>query len=219
MNVPPAVELEGVGKVYRKRGGLVEALAPLTLTVERGEVVALTGPNGAGKTTALRIVSTLVEPTRGRVAVCGHDARLNPRAVRRAIGVSLGSNRSFYWRISARHNLSFFARLQGLPSRSIRLEVERLSRAVGLGAFLDVPARRLSRGSLARLAFARALLGDPAVLVLDEPFASVDALGCELIGEMLRTRAAAGRSALIATHGRCATGVWGRAVSLGNGRA
>jgi ABC-type multidrug transport system ATPase subunit len=215
---PAAVELEGVCKLYRRRGGLFEALAPLTLTVERGEVVALTGPNGVGKSTALRIVATLVEPSRGHVTVCGYDAELDPHAVRRAIGVSLGSNRSFYWRISARHNLSFFARLQGVPSRGIPSEIERLSDATGLAPFLDVPVRGLSRGSLARLAFARALLGDPDVLVLDEPFTSVDAFGRELMGKMLRRRAAEGRSALIATHGSRAGALCDRTVLLGNGR-
>ena len=215
----PLVELDGVRKTYTRRGRVIVALEPLTLSVARGEAVALVGPNGVGKSTALKIVTTLVEPSGGTATVCGHDVVRDPGAVRRSIGVSLGSARSFYWRISARHNLSFFARLRGVAARSIPGEIDRLSREIGLAPFLRRPARRLSRGALARLAVARAMIGDPRVIVLDEPFASVDAPGRELIWRALRARLQNGAAVLLATHDVSAASRCDRAVALGADRA
>ncbi len=211
----PAVELHDVSKAYAVAGRAVRALEPLSLSLERGEIVALTGPNGAGKSTTLRIVATLVEPTGGRALVCGHDVVLAPAAVRRSIGVSLGSERSFYWRISARHNLEFFARLEGVSRARVRATVGRVAAELGLERLLAVPARRLSRGSLARLSVARALVGDPAVLVLDEPFASVDVRGRRRIWRALERRCARGAAVLLATHESWIASHCDRAVALG----
>lgn len=194
------VELRGVEKVYRRRGWSVVALEPLTLSVDRGEAVAIVGPNGVGKSTAVRILATLVEPSAGTALVGGHDVVHEAPAVRRLIGVSLGSTRSFYWRLTARHNLSFFGRLRGMAGTEVRRAISEVASALGVLQALDAPARRLSRGTLARLAVARAVLGDPALILLDEPFAGVDSIGRDLIWRVLDDRRKLGTTVLMATH-------------------
>jgi ABC-type multidrug transport system ATPase subunit len=198
-DVPPA-ELREVEKVYRRRGWSVVALEPLSFSVGRGEIAALVGPNGVGKSTALKILATLVEPSAGRAFVLGHDVTRYGPSVRRLIGVSLGSTRSFYWRLSARHNLSFFGRLRGLAGTKLRDAIDEASSALGIVRALDAPTRRLSRGTLARLAVARALLGSPALVLLDEPFSAVDPTGRDLIWRVLNESARRGAATVMATH-------------------
>ena len=195
-----AVRLERVSKSYSQKGRDVPALAGVSATVVKGQIAALVGPNGTGKTTALRIIATLVRPSSGRGLVFGRDVVTERSAVRRSIGVSLGSGRSFYWRLSARHNLEFFARLKGVRPSRIAAEVARLAAELDLERFLARSARSLSRGALARLSVARACLGEPPLLVLDEPFASVDERARGLLWSALARRARSGRSVLLATH-------------------
>lgn len=218
MSDEQAVRLERVSKSYVRGGREVPALAGVSACVAPGQLAALVGPNGAGKTTALRIIATLVRPSSGMGFVFGRDVVTEQSAVRRSIGVSLGTGRSFYLRLSARHNLAFFARLKGIRSGHIAPEVTRLAAELDLERFLDRPARSLSRGVLARLSVARACLGEPRLLVLDEPFASVDERARELLWDALERRARTGRSVLLATHDRAVASRCDLVVELGGGR-
>jgi len=216
VNPDPAVKLERVSRSFagarrpaRGRTGLerlgsrgrgVKGLGELSAEVVRGQIAALVGHNGSGKTTALRIVATLVRPSSGRALVFGRDVVTEPAFVRRMIGVSLGAGRSFYWRLSALQNLTFFARLRGLRRAQASDEIARLAAELDVERYLLRSVRGLSRGTLARLSVARALLGDPALLVLDEPFASVDGRSRELMWRALERRARAGRAVILATH-------------------
>jgi ABC-type multidrug transport system ATPase subunit len=139
-------------------------------------------------------------------------------AVRRSIGVSLGTGRSFYWRLSAGHNLAFFARLKGIRSGRIAAEITRLAAELDLERFLARPARSLSRGALARLSVARACLAEPRLLVLDEPFASIDERARELLWGALERRVRAGRSVVLATHDRTVASRCDSVIELGGGR-
>jgi ABC-type multidrug transport system ATPase subunit len=155
-----------------RRFGPVTVLDALSLTVEPGERVALFGPNGSGKTTLLRCVLGTVTPTDGTVTIGGHAA--GAFAARSLVGVSLAQERSFYLRLSGRENLILFARLRGLARRAAAARVDELTAELELR---DVAARRADRcstGQLQQLAFARALLGEPPVLLLDEPTRSLD---------------------------------------------
>jgi ABC-type multidrug transport system ATPase subunit len=139
--------------------------------------------------------------------VFGRDILTERTAVRRLTGVSLGG-RSFYQRLTARHNLTFFARLVGVRAGTVAREIQRLAAELDVERFLPRPARNLSRGALARLSVARACLGEPPLLLLDEPFASVDGRARELLWRALERRAREGRAVVMATHdlevaGRC----------------
>jgi sodium transport system ATP-binding protein len=169
----------------------VAALAGLSLEVQRGEAVALLGANGAGKSTLLRILATLLLPTRGQARIAGHDAVLDPRAVRRQLGYHAGSDLGFYARLTGRENLRFFARLNHLSTSVISERIAQLARQFGLNEALDRQVRTLSSGTVQRLSLARTLLHQPAVLLLDEPTRSLDAIAAAefrrfLKGEVLR---------------------------------
>jgi ABC-2 type transport system ATP-binding protein len=157
-----------------KRFGSVQALAGIDLAVAPGEIVALLGPNGAGKSTLMRILATTVLPDGGTVRVAGYDAVTQASAVRGSIGLTLGDERSWYWRLSGRHNLEFFAALYGLRRRDARARVEELLAQVDLSAAADRRFDGYSSGMRMRLSLARALLPQPRVLLLDEPTRSLD---------------------------------------------
>jgi ABC-2 type transport system ATP-binding protein len=179
-----------------RRFGRTEVLRELDLTVATGERVALCGPNGSGKTTLLRCIAGTVTPTAGRVAVCGHDAG-SVRA-RRLLGVSLSQERSFYFRLTGRANLTFFAGARGMSRARASREVARLAEELELHSILDRRADRCSSGMLQQLALARALLGEPKVLLLDEPTRSLDAEAVERLWSALEARPTA--AILLATH-------------------
>jgi ABC-2 type transport system ATP-binding protein len=184
-----------VERLTRTFGGLT-VLAGLSLVIDSGERVALFGPNGSGKTTLLRCVLGTVTPTSGTVTVGGHHA--GTFAARSLVGVSLAQERSFYLRLSGRENLILFARLRGLSRRAAAARVDELTHELKLSEVAARRADRCSTGQLQQLAFARALLGEPPVLLLDEPTRSLDQEGRERVWEALDRRR--DRAVVVASH-------------------
>ncbi len=185
----------------RKRFRSVRALDGVSLEVERGEVVALLGANGAGKSTLMRILGTTVLPDSGSATVGGHDVVADPAAARRSLGLMIGDERSHYWRLSGRRNLTFFAVLAGMSRRTAIAQTERLLDAVGLADAADRPVRGYSAGMRNRLSLARAMLGEPPVLLLDEPTRNLDPLAASRFRETTsRLAGERGTGILFATH-------------------
>lgn len=204
--------LRGVARRFERHW----ALRGVDLTVRSGESIALAGPNGSGKTTLLRIAATLIRPTRGAGEVCGHDLVLGADAARRNVGL-LAHRTGLYEDLSARQNLSFAARMLGLGPRPASLAVV-LDR-VGLSAHADRRVRGFSSGMRRRLALGRLLLAPPRLLLLDEPFASFDAAGLELLEGVTRELSEAGSSVVVATHDLVrASRIVDRVVYLKRGR-
>ncbi len=190
---PSAILVEQLRKEYELR----PVLRGVTFSLPTGQTLALLGPNGAGKTTLLRILATLARPTSGVVRLAGHDVARAANAVRRHVGY-VGHAPLLYDELSAAENLVFFSRMYGLKDGT-RRAVELLER-VGLSAKARERAATLSRGQTQRLALARALLHDPAVLLLDEPDTGLDDRGLSVLGDVLRERRAAGQTTVLATH-------------------
>lgn len=186
-----AVAVEGVWKFY----GDYPALRDIRLEAAEGACLALIGRNGAGKTTLLRAIAGFSRPGRGRILIFGKEPR--DAAARRRIGF-IGHGISVYDELSAVENLKLFARLYGLPDPRARA-MEWLERT-GLERVRDGLVREFSRGMRQRLAVARAFLHDPSVLLLDEPFTSLDDRAIAVLQRLLREGLAAGKTIIMSTH-------------------
>jgi tungstate transport system ATP-binding protein len=175
------------------RAGNVSILDRVSLTIAPGAPTVLIGPNGSGKTTLLRVAMGLVAPSNGRMT-WGEEGRSTPP--RKAIVFQ----RPAMLRRSVVGNLRFALRAAGVPAQARQKRMDELLRLVGLEGFSDRPARRLSGGEQQRLALARALARDPAVLFLDEPTASLDPAATKVIEDIVRTLALRGIKIVMATH-------------------
>jgi NitT/TauT family transport system ATP-binding protein len=189
------VQCSGVHMVYRGRsGGAVEALKGVNLSVSEGEIVALLGPSGCGKTTLLRIIAGLASQTSGSVDVT------SGRGEDRGIAMMFQTPALLDWRTVAR-NVSLPIEGRGIPAAEIRERTERLLATVGLEAFAHRRPYELSGGMQQRVAIARSLINDPALLLLDEPFGALDAITRdEVCTEFLRICEGREMSVLLVTH-------------------
>ena len=181
--------------------GRVEALRGVDLHVKTGEIFGLLGPNGAGKTTLVKILSCLVLPDRGRAVVGGEDVRHEDK-VKPRIGLVHSDERSFYWRLSGRENMRFFARLYDVPSRVLNGRIDELLTRVDLTEAADRRFSDYSSGMKQRLAVARALLHDPPILLMDEPTRSLDPAASLALRSFIRDelKGRDGKTILLATH-------------------
>jgi heme exporter protein A len=196
--------------------GRRRALSHISLTCRQGEVLGLLGPNGAGKSTLLSVVATLVAPSSGQVRYGGYTARDAGPALRARLGL-LAHDLHLYPELSARENLAFFARLQGVPEPATR--VERALGSADLVERADDLVSDLSRGMRQRLALERALLHDPRLLLLDEPFTGLDDASARALVARLNGLRDEGRIVLLATHDlEVAEAVLDRAAILKGGR-
>ena len=190
-----AVEVRNLRKTFGKN----VALESLSFTLAPGSVTGFIGPNGAGKTTALRIMATLIEPDSGDVLVGGVPTRDNLEAARRAIGFMPDALPDAS-DITVREYLDFFGRAYGLDGGGLLRRVSDVAAFTGLGGFDDKTLAALSKGMRQRVSLGRALMHDPAALLLDEPAAGLDPRArCEL-AQSVGTLAKAGKTILISSH-------------------
>ena len=227
----PVIDMEGVYKSFtqprtlgeiflhpmaRKR---IQVLSGVTLRVQQGTLLGLVGSNGAGKTTMLRLLSATVTPDEGVVKILGQDATRRPNTVHKNLGVVLDDERSFFWRLTARQNLLFFASLYNLSNKAAKKRIDALAQLLDLGPELDKAFRNLSTGWRHRLALARALLHDPQVLLLDEPTRGMDPKAAHkaralvaqrLVGEQKKT-------VVMATHDLRTVQRWCQSLALLDG--
>jgi len=186
-------EVRGLSKALRGR----PILSDVDLCVPPGTVAVVEGSNGAGKTTLVRILATVVSPDSGQAWVGGHDVCARSLDVRRSIGVSFANERSLYWRITGFENLELFGRIAGLSKRTIADRSVALLEGLHLADIARGQVARMSTGQRQRLMVARALLTDPAVLLLDEPFRGLDDEGLHALTGLVSRRASDGLTALI----------------------
>jgi len=174
-----------------------EVLGSVNLVVPRGTVCAIEGRNGAGKTTLVRILATVMSPDSGTARINGYDTESHGLAVRRSIGVSFANERSLYWRLNAYQNLQFFGRIAGMPKASVAARSTLLLEELNLTAVADGQVARMSTGQRQRLMLARALLTEPVVTLLDEPFRGLDDDGIHLLKRVIARLKESGNTVLV----------------------
>lgn len=193
MSADEMVRLEGV----TKRFGHVWALRGIELELRRGRCLSIFGPNGAGKTTLLKILATLTRPSAGTVTIAGYNAVREAEKVRPLLGV-LGHRTFLYGHLTASENLQFYGRMFGVPRCAER--VLEMIHAVGLEDHARQLVRTYSRGMQQRLAIARALLHQPPLLLLDEPYTGLDQQATARLQQLLQQLRAAEHTIILSTH-------------------
>jgi ABC-2 type transport system ATP-binding protein len=177
----------------------ITAVEGVSLRVEAGEVLVLLGPNGAGKTTTIRMLASILRPTRGTVVVAGRDTRLDPVGVRASVGL-LTEHHGLYMRMRAREYLQFFGRAYGMSLEAIRRRAEELCLVYGLAEDLDRRLGEYSKGMRQKLALVRALLHDPPVLLLDEPTSAMDPASARAVRQGITNLRSSQRAIVVCTH-------------------
>lgn len=178
-----AIELRNISKTFTSRNWKtflfkkpqqITALNNISLVVNKGEIMGLLGPNGAGKTTLIKILSTLVTPDSGEGVIAGMNFPTHSLGIRKRIGMVSTNDRTFYWRLTGRENLDFFAALYNLNRQVKRQNIEKVLSLTNMEAIADTRFMGYSSGQKQRLAIARALLADPEILLMDEATTSLD---------------------------------------------
>ncbi|RUL74877.1 ATP-binding cassette domain-containing protein [Dyella choica] len=177
----------------------VKAVDGVSFTARDGEITGLLGPNGAGKTTTLRMLYTLMQPDQGQVLVDGIDVAKDALAVRRKLGV-LPDARGLYKRLTARENIDYFARLQGMDESLIRLRCKQLITALDMADIADRRTEGYSQGQRVKTAIARALVHDPRNVILDEPTNGLDVMATRSMRRFMRQLKEEGRCVLFSSH-------------------
>lgn len=175
------------------------AVDAVDLQVDAGEVLALLGPNGAGKTTTVRMLTSVLRPTRGYARVAGFDIVKEARHVRRSVGV-LTEQHGLYGRMPAEDYLDFFGRIYGLDEKTRQERIRRLFDDFGLNQDRKRRLGEYSKGMRQKLALARALLHNPPVLLLDEPTSAMDPESARLVRDSIRQLRSESRAIIICTH-------------------
>ena len=190
-----AVLAEGLTRTFDSK----VAVNALNLRVERGEFFGFLGPNGAGKTTSIKMMTGVLRPSGGRVWVCGYDVQAQPMEVKRRIGV-LPEELNLYDRLSGREYLSFSARMYGVPGREADRRTDELLELMGLWEDQDKLIVEYSHGMQKKVALGAALLHDPEVLFLDEPFSGIDAISGRAIRDVLQSMTRRERTIVFSSH-------------------
>jgi ABC-2 type transport system ATP-binding protein len=210
----PAIEIQALTKRFRKLHSYRDlllypwrradhlAVDDVSLEIAPGELFGILGQNGAGKTTLIKMLCTALLPSSGSARVAGYDVVQEARRVRAAIGLVSGEERSFYWRLTGRQNLEFFAALYHVPAHSARQHIDALLHGVGLAGDADRPFRTYSTGMRQKLAIARGLLNRPQVLFMDEPTRSLDPISAQGIRRFVADYILGqlGSTVILATH-------------------
>ena len=194
------IEVQELVKVFpAPGGGEKRAVDGVTFNVGAGEIFGLLGPNGAGKTTALRMMSGLITPTSGWAKLNGFDLRTRREEAKRSLGY-LTANTGLYQRLSPRELLRYFGELLGLDRARVEQRIAVLVDWLDMSSFADLRCGGLSTGQKQRTNIARALLGDPPILIMDEPTLGLDVLTNRIVLDFIRAEGARGKAIIMSTH-------------------
>ncbi|MFO1449768.1 MAG: ATP-binding cassette domain-containing protein [Opitutaceae bacterium] len=191
---------QGLTKSFHdKKRGQIMAVQDVSFTCHPGRIYGLLGANGAGKTTTLRMLATLLKPTRGTATVAGLSVTERPAEVRAQVGF-LAASTALYARLTARETLAYFGRLNGLPAAEVAARTQRLADDLEMHEFLDRRVDKFSTGMKQKTSIARTLIHDPAVIIFDEPTLGLDVMAARTILRFVRDCKARGKTVIYSTH-------------------
>lgn len=190
------INILNVSKTFKT----TEALKNVSFEVNDGEIVGLLGENGAGKSTLLRIISTMLSPTSGNVIVNNHSILDDPQNVRKNIGILFGSEVGLYERLTARENLEYFAKLNGMPDSEITERVNHLVEKFSFADYADKQVGTFSKGMKQKVAVARSIVHNPSVMLFDEPDSGLDFKAAKIIFDFMELCREEGKSIIFSSH-------------------
>jgi sodium transport system ATP-binding protein len=194
------IRIERLSKTFGSRGtGRVSAVQDVSFAAADGEITGLLGPNGAGKTTLLRMLATLIVPDGGSASIGGLDVVRDRYAVRAGIGV-LSDARGLYPRLTTRENIRYYGALHGMHGAGLEARIDTLLDTLGLVPLADRRTMGFSQGEKMKVAIARALVHDPATVLLDEPTNGLDIMSVRALREQLRELRGHGKCLLFSSH-------------------
>jgi sodium transport system ATP-binding protein len=194
------ISAQALSKTFRdKKRGEIQAAEDVTFSVLPGQIYGLLGANGAGKTTTLRLLATLLQPSRGTATVAGYDVVREPAKVRARVGF-LAASTALYGRLTARETIMYFGRLNGLSKEVIRTRTAQLADELEMHDFLDRRCDKFSTGMKQKTSIARTLVHDPAVMIFDEPTLGLDVMAARTIVRFVRDCRKRGKTVIYSTH-------------------
>ncbi|WP_393971980.1 ABC transporter ATP-binding protein [Oxyplasma meridianum] len=176
----PSLDIMGVGKNF----GSIHALKDITLNVDTPQCIGILGPNGAGKTTLLKIITNILKPSEGKILVNGINVNQNPTRALEKMG-ALVEQPEFYPYLTGRETMKFVARIKGMSLSRSYEEIEKLAKITGITEYLERRTGEYSRGMKQRLELAVSMIGDPEIIVLDEPTFGLDPRGMKEMRDIL----------------------------------
>lgn len=179
--------------------GELKAVDDLSFSVEGGEIFGLLGPNGAGKTTTIKMIIGMLEPTDGTVSVCGYDVLREPIEVKKRIGY-VPETCSLYENLSGREYLELIGNLHHLPADRIESQIEKLTPTLGLSEAIDHRIITYSKGMKQKVLLSSALLHNPEVIIMDEPFSGLDSNSAAIFKQVIGRLADSGKAVIFSSH-------------------
>lgn len=190
------VEVIGITKQFKK----VKAVDDVSFNVNNGEIVGLLGENGAGKTTTLRMLATMLKISEGKAIINGYDASKEPYKVRGEIGILFGGDVGLYDRLTARENMMYFAKLNGMLDEEAKTSIANLSNQLEMQDYMDKRVGKFSRGMKQKVSIARSIVHNPSVVLFDEPTTGLDVSAARIVQDFILNCKKQNKAVIFSSH-------------------
>lgn len=190
------VEVVGITKQFKK----VKAVDNVSFKVNNGEIVGLLGENGAGKTTTLRMLATMLKISEGKAIINGYDASKEPYKVRGEIGILFGGDVGLYDRLTARENMMYFAKLNGMSDEEAKNSIAKLSNQLEMQDYMDKRVGKFSRGMKQKVSIARSIVHNPSVVLFDEPTTGLDVSAARIVQNFILNCKKENKAVVFSSH-------------------
>jgi len=198
------IEITNVTKTFktykRFRKTEITAVKDFSAVIEEGIVTGLIGRNGAGKTTLIRLISTVLEPVQGSISIDGYDVKKNAIDVRKRIGVLFGGEAGLYGRLTAYENIEYFGLLNGLSKEECKESIDSLVSRFGMETYINRKVADFSRGMKQKVLFARAVVHNPQIIILDEPSTGLDIVGIQEVQKFIEDCQRNQKTIILSSH-------------------